>query len=228
LQTDKVFQDGIFARGVFTNIIQYDVRLRSYQEQIDILTSDQLHTTIALSVTVKPVESEIPDLILEVGQDYYETVVKPNFFSVTRGIMAKYNYEEISTKSLEIEKLIFAELKERFEGKHIYLDRVTLDHIMYSPLVTNATDTKLVTKQKLEQASIEVEIAEKEADIQRINAEGQRDAQQIIDQGLSQRYLQFKALEVQDKLSKSNNAKFFFVPVGKDGLPIIIDAGSNE
>ena len=141
--------------------------------------------------------------------------------------MAKYNYEEISTESIEIEKLIFAELEKRFKGKHISLDRVTLDHIMYSRLVTNATDAKLVSKQKLEQASIEVEIAKKEADIQRTIAKGQRDAQQIIDQGLSQRYLQFKALEVQDKLSTSNNAKFFFVPIGKDGLPIVIDTGSK-
>lgn len=141
--------------------------------------------------------------------------------------MAKFNYEEISTKSLEIENLIYAELEKRFEGKHIFLDRVTIDHIMYPPLVTKASDIKLATKQKLEQSSIEVEIAQKETVIQRINAEGQRDAQHIIDQGLSQRYLQFKALEVQDKLSNSNNAKFFFVPVGKDGLPIIVDTSED-
>lgn len=228
LSTEKMYHDGIYPRGVFTNLIQYDIRLRSYQEKIDILTSDALHTTIALSVTIQPTKEELPELILEVGENYYENIVKPNFFSVTRGIMAKYNYEEISTKSLTIETEITAELEKRLAGKHIELDKVTLDHIMYSPLVTNATDVKLATKQKLEQATIEVEIAEKKAEIQRIEAEGQRDAQQIIDQGLSQRYLQFKALEVQDKLSESNNAKFFFVPLGKEGLPIIVNASEDK
>lgn len=227
LKTDKIYSDGIVSRGLFTEMIKYDIRVKSYQEEIDILTSDQLHTTLALSVTLKPKKEELPQLILEIGEDYYENIVKPNFYSISRGIMAKYNYEEISSRSLEIEKEITAELKIRLEGKHIVLDKVTLDHIMYSPIVTNATDIKLATKQKLEQASIEVKIAEKEAEIQRIKAEGQRDAQQIIDKGLTQRYLQFKALEVQDKLSGSNNAKFFFVPLGKDGLPVIIDTNSN-
>jgi regulator of protease activity HflC (stomatin/prohibitin superfamily) len=227
LKTDKIYSDGIVTRGLFTQMIKYDIRLKSFQEEIDILTSDELHMTLAMSVTLKPNQEELPQLILEVGEDYYQNIVKPNFYSVSRGIMAKYNYEEISSKSLDIEKEITSTLSTRLEGKHIMLDKVTLDHIMYSPLVTNATDVKLATKQKLEQTNIEVEIAQKEAEIQRINAEGQRDAQQIIDQGLSQKYLQFKALEVQDKLSTSNNAKFFFVPVGKDGLPIVVDTGSN-
>lgn len=227
LKTDKIYQDGFAARGFFTNIIKYDVRLNSYQEKIDILTADELHTTIALSVMIKPKSEELPSLILEIGEDYYENIVKPNFYSVTRGVMASYNYEEISAKSLEIEKVIYGELEKRLQGKHIILDKVTLDHIMYSPVVTDATDQKLATKQKLEQKSIEMKIAEKEADIQRISAKGQRDAQKIIDEGLTKRYLQFKSLEVQDKLAKSDNAKFFFIPIGKDGLPIIVDAGAE-
>ena len=51
--------------------------------------------------------------------------------------------------------------------------------------------------------------------------------QQIIDAGLTPLYLHYKALELQDKLSSSTNAKFFFVPIGKDGLPIIVDTNNN-
>jgi regulator of protease activity HflC (stomatin/prohibitin superfamily) len=94
-------------------------------------------------------------------------------------------------------------------------------------LVTEAVDQKLAVKQEIEQKDFEMEIAEKEAEIQRIRARGQRDAQQIIDSGLTTLYLQYKALDVQDKLSKSENAKFFFVPVGRDGLPIIIDTNDK-
>jgi regulator of protease activity HflC (stomatin/prohibitin superfamily) len=79
----------------------------------------------------------------------------------------------------------------------------------------------------VEQKDFEIQIAEKDAEIQRIMARGQKDAQIIIDQGLTQKYLQFRALEIQEMLSKSQNAKFFFVPVGKDGLPIIVDTGGE-
>lgn len=227
LDTNKVYKDGLAWKMPWNRMYKYNTQLKSYQEKIDILTSDQLHTTLALSAILKPNADELPSLILEIGKDYYSAIVKPEFYSATRGILVKYNYEDLSSKSLELEKEIFKELQKRLEGKHIFLDKVTLDHIMYSPMVTNATDEKLATTQKLEQKSIELEIAEKDAEIQRITAKGQRDAQQIISQGLTQKYLQFKSLEVQNELTKSTNAKFFFVPVGNDGLPVIIDAGDD-
>ena len=227
LETNRVYKDGLAWKMPWNRMFKYNTQLKSYQEQIEILTSDQLHTTLALSTILKPKADELPNLILEIGKDYYNAIVKPEFYSATRGIIVKYNYEDLSSKSLELEKEIFKELQKRLQGKHIYLDKVTLDHIMYSPMVTNATDEKLATTQKLEQKSIELEIAEKDAEIQRITAKGQRDAQQIISQGLTQKYLQFKSLEVQNELTKSANTKFFFVPVGNDGLPVIIDAGSD-
>jgi hypothetical protein len=79
----------------------------------------------------------------------------------------------------------------------------------------------------LEQKEYELEIAKKEAEIQIIDATGQRDAQIIIENGLSNKYLQFKALEVQEKLSNSSNSTFYFIPLGDDGLPIIIDTGDK-
>ena len=71
-------------------------------------------------------------------------------------------------------------------------------------------------------------MSEKQAEIQRVLARGQRDAQQIINSGLTKMYLQYEALEVQDKLTTSPNTKFYFVPIGQDGLPLIVDAGSGN
>ncbi|NOZ48108.1 MAG: prohibitin family protein [Chlorobi bacterium] len=225
LKTEKVYADGLAWKMPWNNMMKYNVQLKSYQEEISILTSDELHTTLSVSVILKPKQDELPSLILEIGRNYYQSIVKPEFISVTRSILAKYIYSELSAKSTEIETEIFENLKNELSGKHIDIDRVTLDHIMYSPVVTQATDVKLATKQQIEQKSFEMEIAEKEAEIQRIKARGQRDAQQIIDEGLTVKYLQFKALEVQDKLSKSPNSTFYFIPLGKDGLPVIVDTG---
>lgn len=111
--------------------------------------------------------------------------------------------------------------------KHIEINDIILNHIMYSPLVTRAAEKKLATLQRLEQKEYELGIAQKDAEIQRIAAAGQRDAQKIINEGLTKKYLQFEALAVQRLLSTSNNAKFYFIPIGKDGLPVIIDTGEN-
>ncbi|MFY9152720.1 MAG: prohibitin family protein [Prolixibacteraceae bacterium] len=228
IKIGKVYKDGFTWIAPWNTMVKINVQYQSYTERIAILTSDELHTIIDVSAILRPTQEELPNLILDIGKDYYARVIRPEFFSVTRNVMSQYEYSSLSAKSSEMEKKMLEELKLRLAGKHIELIGVTLDHIMYSKAVTEATDRKLSTKQEIEQKGFEQEIAEKEAEIQRIKAKGQRDAQKIIDEGLTHNYLQFKALEVQDKLSNSNNAKFFFVPIGKDGLPIIVDASEDK
>ncbi len=222
LEKNVVYKDGIVWHWPWNDVIDYEVQWKNYQEQISILTSDDLHMNVTISVVLRPHPDELYNLAMEVGEKYYERLVRPEFFTITRNVMAEYIHNELPGKSPLIEKEILSSLKERLEGKYIVFDNVTLDHIMYSPMVTEASDRKLATQQILEQKNFEEGIAEKDAEIQRIRAKGQRDAQKIIDEGLTKRYLQFKSLEVQESLSKSSNAKFFFIPMGEDGLPVII------
>lgn len=228
IKMDKVYDDGFTWKWPWNEMIKYDIQLASYQEDIRVLTVDELHTELTFSVILNPRKEELPFLELEIGKDYYQRIVRPEFISVSRAVIASYKYEELSAKSREIESKIFEELTDKFEGKHLKLEAVTLDHIMFSPLVTRATDEKLATKQKVEQKDFEIEVAKKDAEIQRIKAQGQSDAQTIIDKGLTTKYLQYKSLEVQEKLTQSPNSTFYFVPTGKDGIPIIVDANKER
>lgn len=227
LDREVIFEDGIVWHWPWNNVIEYEVQWNSYSEDVDLLTADDLHMKVTISVVLRPNPSELTRLELEVGPYYYDRLVRPEFFTITRNVTGNYIHNELPDNSPKIEKEILSVLRERLEGKYIEFDNVTLDHIMYSPLVTQATDRKLVMKQKLEQKVFETGIAVKDAEIQRIRAKGQRDAQKIIDEGLTKRYLQFKSLEVQEKLSTSPNAKFYFIPLGKDGLPVIIETGGQ-
>lgn len=228
LSTKKTYDNGIVWKAPWDGVKKYNVQWQTYPEDIEILSQDELHTTIRLSATLRPKKDELGPLALEVGDGYYQKLVKPAFFTVATSTFAKYKYMELTERSAEIGQVIFDELKKQLEGSHLELGKVTVNHIEYSKLVTDATDVKLATKQKIEQKEFEIQIAEKEAEIQRTRAKGQRDAQKIIDEGLTGMYLQFKALEVQEKLSVSPNAKFYFVPLGKDGMPIIVDASNKN
>ncbi|KOH44806.1 prohibitin family protein [Sunxiuqinia dokdonensis] len=228
IKTDKVYQDGFTWKWPWNEMIKYDIQLNSFQEKIRVLTVDQLHTELTFSVILKPRAEELPFLELEIGKDYYQRIIKPEFISVSRAVIASYKYEKLPAKSREIESIIFGELAKKIEGKHVELEGVTLDHIVFSPMVTRATDEKLATKQKVEQKDFEIEVAKKDAEIQRIKAKGQSDAQKIIDQGLTTKYLQYKSLEVQEKLTQSPNSTFYFVPTGKDGIPIIVDTNQRK
>jgi len=227
LKTEQVYKDGIVWHMPWNGVVRYSTQWQTYSENVAVLTKDELHIPITVSVTLRPIEAEIAQLELEVGQGYYKNVVQPEFVSLTRNIFADYEYKVVSPKSPEIETAIYKQLVTKIEGKHLEIDNITIDHIKYPKVVTSAVDRKLAVEQDIQQKDYEMKIAEKQAEIQRILAAGQRDAQQIIDAGLTQRYLQYKALEVQDKLATSPNTKFYFVPMGKDGLPIIVDTGDS-
>lgn len=227
LKTDKIYSHGVVWHWPWNNVVDYSVQWQNYQETVAILTDDELHVNVTVSVTLRPILAELPDLELEVGKNYYENVVRPEFFSMARNVFSFYKYSVISPKSPEIEAEIYKRLVENTKGKHLEFDNVTIDHIVYPKVVTSAVDRKLAVEQDIEQKDYELQIAEKEAEIQRIQARGQRDSQKIIDSGLTQHYLQYKALEVQDKLATSDNTKFYFVPMGQDGLPIIVDTGDK-
>ena len=208
IKTDKVYQDGFTWKWPWNEMIKYDIQLNSFQEKIRVLTVDQLHTELTFSVILKPRAEELPFLELEIGKDYYQRIIKPEFISVSRAVIASYKYEKLPAKSREIESIIFGELAKKIEGKHVELEGVTLE--------------------KVEQKDFEIEVAKKDAEIQRIKAKGQSDAQKIIDQGLTTKYLQYKSLEVQEKLTQSPNSTFYFVPTGKDGIPIIVDTNQRK
>jgi len=228
LNTEKIYKDGVVWNWPWNGVVRYSVQWQTFTENVSILTKDELHIPLIVSVTLRPIEAELAEMELEVGQDYYVNIVRPEFVSLTRNIFANYEYKVVSPKSPEIEATIYKELITKIEGKHLEIDNVTINHIKYPQVVTSAVNRKLAVEQDIQQKDYEMEIAEKQAEIQRILAAGQRDAQQIIDAGLTSKYLQYKALEVQDNLAASPNAKFYFVPMGKDGLPIIVDTGEGN
>jgi len=228
LKTDRIYGDGVVWHWPWTSMIDYNLQWQTYSEKVAILTEDELHINLVVSVTLRPTMEELPLLELEVGRNYYNSIVRPEFISITRNIFSSYKYSLVSPESPKIEAEIFKTLVSKTIGKHLQFDNVTVDHIEYPAIVTSAVNRKLAVEQAIEQKDYELKIAAKDADIQRTLARGQRDAQQIIDAGLTPLYLQYKALEVQDKLSTSINAKFFFVPIGKDGIPIIVDTSSKN
>lgn len=81
-------------------------------------------------------------------------------------------------------------------------------------------------KLKQEQESLEYEFrlvsAKKEAQRQRIEAQGKSDANVILSQSLNDKILRDKGIEATLKLSQSPNAKVVVIGSGEDGMPLIL------
>ncbi|HEX4829156.1 MAG TPA: hypothetical protein VFV12_13075, partial [Xanthobacteraceae bacterium] len=73
-----------------------------------------------------------------------------------------------------------------------------------------------------EEYKFRVEREKRESERKKIEAEGIRDFQQIVTQGISESYLRWRGIEATLQLSQSTNAKVVVIGSGKDGLPIIL------
>lgn len=234
----EVRPEGFYFQWPWNDIVTYDVTWQSRDEEVQVLTADDLHVPTTVTVTFRPESKRLHDLHTQIGRSYYEDVIRPVFMTLARSEFALHKHNDLAREGSRIEQKVMTKLKAALEGKPLEIDRVIIKHIRYDPLVTRSISEKLAMEQKAKQKGFELKVAEREAEIARARAKGLSDAaairaegeskaivlrgeaqakaQEAIGKTLSAQYIQYKAFE-------GNKASYYFVPIGKNGLPLIIN-----
>lgn len=234
-------KEGFYWRAPWNKVFVYDTRWKSFKEKVDALTADDLPVTVYAAITMRPIPEEVYFLAQEVGQDWYKQLVQPQLLSAVRGVVANYTMVTLPERSSEIGNKIEAVVVEALKGRHLDVYNVALSEMEFSQMVLRAIEQKQAKEQEKEQKDFEVVIAQRNADIARIQAKGEGDslkiraegeadsmriratgqsqAQEIITKTLTPGYLQFKLYE-------SPNAKTIIVPE-KLNLPLILSPGAE-
>jgi regulator of protease activity HflC (stomatin/prohibitin superfamily) len=85
-----------------------------------------------------------------------------------------------------------------------------------------AIENKLKQEQESKEYEFRLEKERKEAERKRIEAQGIKDFQDIVSEGISDRLLKWKGIESTLELAKSQNTKIVVIGNAKDGLPLIL------
>lgn len=222
--------------------MRYDVTWMAREEQVDVLTAEALHVQVTAAIIFQPKAEELHRLVTVIGPTYYEDVIQPNFVTLVRSEFAKHNHNALAADSPAIEETILTQLRERTEGMPWELGHVAIRHIEFDARVTTAIAQKLSTQQQAAQKEFELEIAARDAEIARTTAQGRSDAtriqaegeaqamvlrgnaqaqaQEAIGKTLTREYLQFRAFD-------NPATRYYFVPLGRDGLPLILGVDSD-
>jgi prohibitin 2 len=220
----------------------YDLRLQSRTDTYTAISKDGVNLTAAINIRFRLKHDSIPQLHQSIGPDFVMSLVVPEIGSRMREIIADYPAEEVySTKRQEIQDKIRGRA-EAMLGEKMMDRQETEDYAPYRiPLyaMLNLIDTLILgielppsiviaINRKLEQYYIaqeytfRVEREIKESQRKKIEAEGIREFQQIVSQGISDSYLRWRGLEATLQLSQSTNSKVVIIGGGKDGVPIIL------
>ncbi len=223
LDKENVYGQGFHVKWPWDGVYTYDVRIKEAVSTMEVLSKNGLTIKAELSYRYKPVDNRIGYLHDNIGESYHEQIIVPEIRSATREVIGKYLPEELySSKRESIQDEIFQRTAVSLEEKDLILDVVLIREVELPEKLKAAIERKL----EQEQASLEYEFkltrARKEADRQRIEAEGKATANKIINSSLTDKILKEKGIEATLELAKSNGSKTVIIGSGKDGLPIIL------
>jgi regulator of protease activity HflC (stomatin/prohibitin superfamily) len=209
----------------------YDLRLQSITETYNAISSDGVNLTAAVNARFRLQRDAIGVLHKFIGPNYLQVIAQPGLGSVTREVIAQYTAEQVySTARQEIQDKIrqrtLEKASERTMGRVALTDMFTLyDTLLYGielpAFVVHAINRKTEQYYISEEYKFRVERERRESERKTIEAEGIRDFQQIVSQGISDSYLRWRGIEATLQLSLSTNSKIVMIGSGKDGLPII-------
>lgn len=154
-------------------IDDFDVTYSTRREDLKAASQEGLALEIRLSVIYRPIVAELYELDSEVGANYYDEVVGPEFRSAARGVFARHSYTDLSGKNEKVEDEIETEVRRRIRGKHVEVASITLETVGYAPEIVNAIRAKIVGEQESvrQKAALETQTAQAQIKIQSMAAE---------------------------------------------------------
>ena len=235
-------KDGFYWRAPWNSIYLYDVRWQSYTENVDALSADDLQVLVKAAIILRPIPEEVYFLAHEVGTDFYQRIVKPEFLAAVRSVVSGYNMVTVPERSAEIASKVQAVVEEKLKGRHLVIQSVALADVDFPQIVLSAIEQKQAKEQEKEQKEFELTIASKDAEIARTRAKGEGDsirirsegeaeglkiraagqakAQETIARTLTTNYLRYK-------LYDSPNAKMVLLP-DQLNVPILVNPGTEQ
>jgi regulator of protease activity HflC (stomatin/prohibitin superfamily) len=239
LDPRKIRDEGLHFIWPWDKLFLYDLRLQSITENYNVTSSDGVGLTASVNIRFRLQRDGTPIVHQALGPNYVNILIRPGIGSLTREIVSGYTAEQVySTARHEIQDKIREHILQRSsertmerEGDESY--RVALrdlfvlyDTLLYGIELPAALVAAINRKSEQYYMVLEyefrVEREKRESERKKIEAQGIRDFQQIVTQGITDSYLRWRGIEATLQLSQSANTKIVIVGSGKDGLPILL------
>ncbi len=202
---DKEVHSGIHLVNPFASIEKMSIQTEQYtmsiapkegqrigDDSIEALTKEGLKVHLDMTVLYHLKEDKASDVYRELGLRYDEKILRPEVRTAIRDVIALYEAKDIySDKRNEAVQQIKESLVEKVGPRGIEIESVLLRNVALPQMLTTAIESKLTAEQEAQRYDFVLQREEKEAERKRIEAKGQRDAQSIINQSLTDRYLQY-------------------------------------
>jgi len=190
--SSRPLNPGINLVNPLAKVVMMSVRTVEDKEVMAVPSKEGLTIKLDISVLLKLDPRKAVDMYKTVGPNYLDVVLTPQFRAAARGVTVAHEAKALYTSAREeLAQKIHDALSEMVADRGVIVERVLLRAIALPPMVATAIENKLKAEQDAERMKFVVKREKQEAERKRVEAQGIRDAQSIIDESLSQRYLQY-------------------------------------
>lgn len=216
---------GVNVVNPFANVIKLSIKTQERREEMQVPSKEGLTVGLEASVIYHLDGTMAPEVYKTIGreEDYVRKILLPNFRSVVRGITAQYEAKALYTDMREeVARKIQEQLNAATTARGVIVESTPLRQVALPTDLSTAIEEKLRAEQESQRMEFVLQREGKEADRKRIEAEGIRDFNKTVAEGISDNFLRWKGIEATENLASSQNSKVVVIGSGKDGLPIIL------
>jgi len=226
--TDEVLPEGIHFINPLKSVHKMSVRTDSVKESAAVPSSEGLVINLDTSVVFHLKADHAADVYQKLGPNYMEALVEPNVRSAVREATASHSANTLySSAREEVAQQIKSNLENVLGPRGIEVEQILLRDIQLPPTLKASIEAKQQAEQESLAMSFKLQKEKQEADRKRIEAQGIRDFQATVSQGISAQLLQWKGIEATENLAKSSNTKIVVIGNSKNGLPLILGGGGE-
>jgi regulator of protease activity HflC (stomatin/prohibitin superfamily) len=209
-----------------TTIIKVPTRTVNIEVRSPLPSKEGLTVQSDVSILYRVEGNMAPKVVEQIGRNYDEVVILPVFRSAVADIASRYYAKDMHTgQRAEIERAIRDLMMTQLKDRGFTVEAVLLKSIALPAGLTKAIEEKLAAEQDAQRMQFVLDKERQEAQRRIIEAEGTRDAQKIINEGLTPMLIRFKTIEAFNKLSTSPNSK---VIITSGDTPLMLNSGDVD
>ena len=199
------------------------VRTQEIKESASVPSAEGLVMALDTSLIFHLNPEKAAEVYQKIGPNYPAVVIEPNLRAAIREATASHSANALYSGEREkVAREIYNSLKSQLDQRGIGIESILLRDIQLPAALKQSIEAKQQAEQESLAMSFRLQKERQEADRKRIEAEGIRDFQHTVAQGISPELLTWKGIEATEKLADSKNSKVVVIGSGKTGLPIIL------
>lgn len=189
-------------------VLRVPGRVVNREVLLELPSREGLNVAAEVSILYRVLPDSVPRLLETAGRSFEEDMVIPVFRSASADVAAKYMAKDMHSGSrIGIEGAIRDKMMEVLSRRGIIVENVLLKSIRLPADLARAVEEKLEAEQRSEQMRFVLDRERQEAERRKIEAEGVRDAQRILAEGLTPLVLSYQSIEAFRELARSPNTK---------------------